>query len=928
VSVPAAERRLRILFVEDSPADVELCLRALRQAGFRAEAAVAATPHEFARLLEANQFDVVLSDFNLPAWNGLEALKTLRQQRREIPFILVTGSLGEETAVDAIQLGAADFIIKDRLARLPVAVQRALEEKALRDQHARAEEALRLSEENYRQLFEANPHPMWVYDLETLRFLAVNDAAVHHYGYSRREFLGMTLKDIRPPEDVPSLLASVQHAAEGLEVAGEWRHKKKDGTLIDAEVTSHSLTFAERNARVVLAVDITQRKRAEAAVRLSEARYRELFEDSPVALWMEDFSAVKEELDELRAWGVTDLDCFFAANPDYVVRCVRKVRVLDINAAGVALFEAPNKEALIGSLPAIFTPSAYDAFRNELLAIARGQPQVEVETLGLTLKGRLRHFLVRWAVPPGHRETLDRVLVSILDFTDRVNAEEALREANEKLRALFDASPVAITVLDPQRRVLEWSRGAERIFGWTPAEVLGGPLPIVPEEKQQEFQSLAGRILGGESVGGLELRRQRKDGSPADITLSAAPLYAADGAVAGLVAAISDVTEQKLLQTQLRQAQKMEAVGRLAGGIAHDFNNLLGVIKGYSEIAVGKLPAEDPLRRPLGEIQRAADRAAALTRQLLAFSRQQVLEPRVVNLNDSVETLRGMLARLLPENIEMSAQLEPKLDSVQVDPGQLEQVIMNLALNARDAMPQGGRLTLETRNVELDETYSRTHLSAPPGPYVLLAVSDTGIGMDAETLAQVFEPFFTTKEQGKGTGLGLATVYGIVKQSGGYIWAYSEPGRGSTFKVYLPRVEEKPQAQISAPAPAVLPRGTETVLVVEDEEGLRRLAREFLETCGYKVHDARDGVEALEIVQRNSETIHLLLTDVILPRLSGRDLAVQLERLRPQVKVLYMSGYTDRAVLQNGTLEPGLAFLQKPFSLRTLAVKVREVLDG
>ncbi|MGH9803558.1 MAG: response regulator [Candidatus Acidiferrales bacterium] len=644
MKVMAAGKRLRVLFVEDSSTDVELCQRALQNAGYELAADVVDSAEGFARRLDAGDYDVILSDFNLPAWTGLDALKTLRQQRRDIPFILVTGSLGEETAVEAIQHGAADFILKDRLARLPVAVQRALEEKALR--------------------------------------------------------------------------------------------------------------------------------------------------------------------------------------------------------------------------------------------------------------------------------------------VEREQAEEARREAGEKLRAIFDASPVALIMMDTQGRILSWNRGAERIFGWTEDEVLGKRLPIVPEEKEQEFNGLLARALSGDALAGVEVRRRRKDGSPVDIAVSTAMVCAADGGVTGLAAAISDITEQKQLQEQLRQAQKMEAIGRLSGGIAHDFNNLLGVIKGYTEIACGGLPAEDPLRRPLGEVQRAADRAAALTRQLLAFSRQQVLEPQVLNLGDTVEVLRGMFERLLPESIELTTALEPDLGSVKVDPGQLEQVIMNLVLNARDAMPDGGPLTLEARNVELDETYSRKHLAAPPGPYVLLMVSDSGIGMDAETLAHVFEPFFTTKEQGKGTGLGLATVYGIVKQSGGYVWAYSESGRGSTFKIYLPRVEEKPREQSVSRAADIVPRGSETVLVVEDEEGLRALAREFLETCGYTVLDARDGIEALEIVRRNSATIHLLLTDVILPRLSGRELAVQLAILRPLVKVLYMSGYTDRAVLQNGVLEPGLAFLQKPFSLRTLAAKIREVLDA
>ena len=929
ISTAAPRRPLRVLFVEDSLADVELCRRVLESAGYDLSVDVVDSAGEFARRLDADEFDVILSDFNLPSWTGLDALKTLRQQRRNIPFILVTGSLGEETAVDAIQLGAADFIIKDRLARLPVAVRRVLEEKTLRDARARAEEARRLSEEKFEKAFRASPDAITLTTLAEGRYLEVNDSFVRLSGYTREEVIGRTARDlniIAEPGGRARLLEAVRSHGRVRDL--ELQFRLKSGELRLGLVSAEVIEVAGEQCLLNIARDITERKRAEEALRLSEARYRELFEDSPVSLWMEDFSAVKKEIDELRAWGVTDFDCFFAANPDFVVRCAGLIKILDVNSVSLALFESPEKELLVASLPALFAPASYDTFQQELLAIARGQMQIEVESLGRTLSGRLLHLLVRWTVPHGYRDTLERVIVSVFDVTERVEAEEARREATEKLQAILDASPVGITMLDPQGHVRTWNRGAERIFGWSESEVLGQFLPTIPEDKSEEFRSLMSRVLAGESLTGLELRRRRKDGSPLDIILSTAPLYAAGGSVAGLVGAMSDITEQKQLQERLRQAQKMEAVGRLAGGIAHDFNNLLGVIKGYNEMARGRLPAADPLHRLLGEVQRAADRAAALTRQLLAFSRRQVLEPRVLELNAVVEDLRSMFQRLLPESIELLTALEPGLGRVKVDPGQLEQVIMNLVLNARDAMPHGGRLILETRNVELDDSYVRQHLTATPGPYVLLSVSDTGVGMDAETLAHIFEPFFTTKEQGKGTGLGLATAYGIVKQSGGYIWAYSEPGRGSSFKVYLPRVQEAAQARRPERAADTLPRGTETVLVVEDEEGLRRLAREFLETCGYTVLEARDGVEALEVVRHNSHTIHLLLTDVVLPRLSGRDLAAQLTTLRPEVKVLYMSGYTDHAILQNGALEPGLAFLQKPFSLSALATKIRKVLDG
>jgi len=371
----------------------------------------------------------------------------------------------------------------------------------------------------------------------------------------------------------------------------------------------------------------------------------------------------------------------------------------------------------------------------------------------------------------------------------------------------------------------------------------------------------------------------------------------------------------------------MEAVGRLAGGIAHDFNNILTAITGYVDLLLEDLPPGDPRRNDAQEVRKAADRAAGLTRQLLAFSRQQVLQPRVVGLNGLVTDIEKMLRRLLGEDIDLATRLDPALGAVKADPGQLEQVIMNLAVNARDAMPQGGKLTIETANAELDESYAREHFPATPGRYVLLAVSDTGVGMTPEVQAHLFEPFFTTKERGKGTGLGLATVYGIVKQSGGFIWVYTEPSHGSTFKVYLPRVDASVQPR-EATAGAGAKRGTETVLLAEDEAPVRAVARQVLERHGYNVLEAPSAEAALDLAQRYSGDIHVLLTDVVMPGLSGHDLAKQLVALRPNVRVIYMSGYTDDAITRHGVLEPGLAYVQKPFTPEGIARKVREVLDA
>ncbi len=417
------------------------------------------------------------------------------------------------------------------------------------------------------------------------------------------------------------------------------------------------------------------------------------------------------------------------------------------------------------------------------------------------------------------------------------------------------------------------------------------------------------------------------DGVRKVVENSAAPILDDDQAITGAVVINEDVTDVLRLEDQFRQAQKMEAVGHLAGGVVHDFNNLLTIINGYSEIIQTTLPADSPVQKLVREIDQAGERAASLTRQLLAFSRKQVLEPKVLNLNAVVSDTAKILQRLIGEDIELSTVLEPALGLVKVDPGQIEQVLMNLAVNARDAMPQGGKLALETANADLDAAYTQANPELLPGPYVMVSVSDTGIGMDQATKAHIFEPFFTTKDPGKGTGLGLATVFGIVKQSNGHIAVASEPGRGATFKIYLPVVAEAISLGKSHPSPKAPPLGKETILLSEDDPAVRALARHALQMHGYTVLEAGQGDRALQIAEEYKGTIHLLVTDVVMPVMSGRELAERLAAIRPGLKVLYMSGYTDDAVIRHGVSLAETAFLQKPFTPSSLAAKVREVLD-
>jgi PAS domain S-box-containing protein len=455
---------------------------------------------------------------------------------------------------------------------------------------------------------------------------------------------------------------------------------------------------------------------------------------------------------------------------------------------------------------------------------------------------------------------------------------------------------------------------------------LSRDLYVHPEDRNR----LIDEYRRTQRVGNTEVHWKKRNGAPITVRLSGRTVLKENGTDICFEIIAEDITERRALEEQLRQSQKMEAIGRLAGGVAHDFNNLLTVISGYNEMTIDALGDEHASRPELEEIRKATDRASGLTRQLLAFSRQQVLEAKVLDLNTVVASMDNLLRRLLGEDIEFVAHLAHNLGSVKADPGQIGQVIMNLAVNARDAMSgnRGGKITLETANVVLDSGYARQHLSFKPGSYVMLAVSDTGAGMDREIQSHIFEPFFTTKPQGSGTGLGLSTVYGIVKQSGGYIWVYSEIGIGTTFKVYLPRVdsvaEEEPVAGALRPAK----RGVETVLLVEDEEGVRALTRHVLKKSGYTVLEARDGTEALAISEEHGSSIDLLLTDVVLQHMSGREIAQQILKIAPGVRVLYMSGYTDDAVLRHGVLTEETFFLQKPFTTDGLIRKVREVLDA
>jgi PAS domain S-box-containing protein len=509
-------------------------------------------------------------------------------------------------------------------------------------------------------------------------------------------------------------------------------------------------------------------------------------------------------------------------------------------------------------------------------------------------------------------------------------SDERFRESQRMLRAVIDAMPVMINAKDRESRYLFMNRFQARLYGIseddavgrTAGEVLGPAYGSYTEELDR-------RVLAtGESLPHYEEEYADALGVIHTWLTTKVPLWDAGGQIRGVATIALDLSDRKQLEAQLRQAQKMEAIGRLAGGVAHDFNNLLTVITGRSELLRRRLLPDDPLRRHVDLIQKTSERAAALTQQLLAFSRKQVLQPRVLDLNTVAASMEKMLRRLIGDHIELLTRLAPDLGRVRADRGQLEQVILNLAVNARDAMAEGGQLTVETANATLDEVFVRQHAGARAGAFVLLAVTDTGVGMDAETRAHLFEPFFTTKGVGRGTGLGLATVYGIVKQSGGYVAVTSEPGHGSRFEIYLPLVDEPLAEQEPTRVLGELLRGSETILLVEDQQDVRDLARDTLQLSGYTILEACHGAEALDIAARHPGPLHLLLTDVIMPQLGGPELAQRLVASHPALRVLYMSGYTDQAIGQEGVLDRRTALLQKPFSPDTLALRVRQILDA
>ena len=804
--------QLHILHLEDNPNDADLVKGLLEAEGFACHIVVVENRDDFSYALDRGGFDLILSDFSLPSYDGRSALLLARRKCPDVPYIFFSGTIGESAAIESLKAGATDYILKQWPARLVPAIRRALSEARELAERKRAEEQLRQVQGQFTSIFNSSKDAIGYATIDGL-FLEVNTAFEKLTGYSKKELLAKTYQALTPMEYrgiEADIIATVIRTGKPAEYEKEFI--RKDGTRVPIAVTTFVVTGIDGKPSGMAAIikDITQRKIIE---RRREAQY----------------------------------------------------------AVTRVLAESPT---LAGAAPHIL--------------------QTICESLGWEL-GAL------WFV----------------DQTAHVLRFFALWRAPQTSAPTFEARTRQMTFAPGEGmpgRV--WSTGQPL---WIPDVVADSNFPRAPFAKQEGLHGACGFpiVSGDKVIGVLEFFSHAIREPDPDLLQM---LHA-------IGTQIGQFDERTLLEEQLRQAQKMEAIGLLAGGIAHDFNNLLTVINGYSDLTLMNLAPDDPNRGGIEHIKKAGKRAAALTSQLLAFSRRQILQPKAVDLNQLVRNIEPMLRRLINEDIQMITALASGLVTVKVDPGQIDQVLVNLVVNARDAMPQGGRLLIETANIELEAAAGKP-MSMPAGSYVTLAIKDTGTGMTPEVQARIFEPFFTTKQPGKGTGLGLPTVFGIVKQSSGHVLVSSEPGRGTTFTLYFPLAAEAAERDEPGHTQTEPLGGSETLLIVEDDDLVRSLAHTILRAHGYTVLEASNGRDALRLCEEHTGPIHLVVTDVVMPEMSGREVADRLAPRRPEMKVLYVSGYTDDAIGHHGVLHSEIAFLNKPFTPDTLLHKVRTVLDA
>ena len=778
------------------------------------------------------------------------------------------------------------------------------------------------------QMFQASPDGLSIADCDH-RVLWANETFVRMFHYQAAEVVGQSLENlVVPPERQAESRWVTEALVKGERITLETQRRKKDGTLLDVSLSCAPLLLNGQMAGFYAGYhDITDRRRVEA---LSSALYRVAEKSSSAHELQQFFAAVHSIVDEL----------MYARN-FYIALFDSSTELLSFPYFVDERDSAPSPKKLARGLtdylirvgePLLATPEVLQGMEDRGEVARNGSRSLD--WMGVPLKvnshtfGALVVQTYSKNIRYGERdkEILTFVARQVASAVEIKRNEQALRRSEARYRSLVQSSVYGIYRSSLEGRFLDVNPALITMLGYGSAEEV---LLLDPERDvfahSEEHTRLIEEFRRTGRLDGIEVKWKCKDARAITVRISGRAVSNVDEPADVLEAIAEDVTDRRVLEDQFRQAQKMEAVGRLAGGVAHDFNNLLTVISGYAEVILANLSLDHPLHEKGRAIQQAADRATTLTRQLLAFSRKQLLELKIVDVNAIVQDMERLLRPLIGETVEFTTALAPDAAQTRADAGQLEQVLMNLVVNAKDAMPGGGKLSIRTENLIVDETHRRGQTFIRPGHYVLLTVGDTGAGMDKETQSRIFEPFFTTKEKGKGTGLGLSTVYGIVKQSGGYVMVQSEEGVGTTFQIYLPRVEGVAERH-SAPAPHAAAGGTETVLLVEDEEPVRQLVRDTLTAKGYRVLEAENGETGLAAAAGHKGDIHLVITDVVMPGIGGRELVQRLAKARPKTKVLYLSGYTEDAILSEGTIEKGAAFLQKPFTLQSLTRKVRDVL--